>query len=158
MQGRSPGSRHSPTLCTFPREQPSVVFADFDPLTVAGQRWIYTIFPGHDRRACHHPADGIYNYLWSLMESPAACQGFLTPMRKEIFPWDTLKEPTEVASEANIHDLQPVLRDHIGSHPPATSWQIPSLPCLSRCTGIQRITRSPHTWTPTSSFAAASEA
>ena len=44
---RSPGSRHIPTLCTFPREHPSVVFADFVPLTVAGQRWLLTIFPAH---------------------------------------------------------------------------------------------------------------
>jgi hypothetical protein len=76
MQGRSPGLRHYPTLCTFPRQDASVVFADFDPLTVAGQRWIHTIFPGHDRRSDHHPADGICNCWRSLMENSAACQAF----------------------------------------------------------------------------------
>ena len=35
------------TLCTFPRPGASVVSADFVPLTVAGQRWLRTIFPGH---------------------------------------------------------------------------------------------------------------
>jgi hypothetical protein len=38
---------YSPTLCVFPRPTASVVFADFVPLTVAGQRWFYTSFPGH---------------------------------------------------------------------------------------------------------------
>ena len=60
-QSGSPGPRHCPTLCTFPRQSTSVVSADFDPHTVAGQRWIHTIFPGHDLRSDHHPADGIYN-------------------------------------------------------------------------------------------------
>jgi hypothetical protein len=45
--GRYPGSRHTPTLCAFPRAHPSVVFADFVPLTVAGQRWYCTSFPAH---------------------------------------------------------------------------------------------------------------
>jgi len=34
---RFPGSRHTPTLCAFPRSRTSVVIADFVPLTVAGQ-------------------------------------------------------------------------------------------------------------------------
>ena len=45
--GRCPGSRHTPTLCAFPEAHPSVVFADFVPLTVAGQRWYCTSFPAH---------------------------------------------------------------------------------------------------------------
>ena len=45
--GRFPGSRHMPTLCAFPRYHTSVAFADFVPLTVAGQRWLQTIFPAH---------------------------------------------------------------------------------------------------------------
>ena len=44
---RFPGSRHVPTLCAFPRQDASVVSADFVPLTVAGQRWLPTIFPAH---------------------------------------------------------------------------------------------------------------
>ena len=44
---RFPGSRHSPTLCAFPRYNTSVALADFVPLTVAGQRWLPTIFPAH---------------------------------------------------------------------------------------------------------------
>jgi len=37
----------------FPRWEASVVSADFVPLTVAGQRWLYTSFPGHRKRPCH---------------------------------------------------------------------------------------------------------
>ncbi len=44
---RFPGLRLIPTLCTFPRAQPSVVFADFVPLTVPGQCWHCTSFPAH---------------------------------------------------------------------------------------------------------------
>src|SRR5262252_9003449 len=42
-----------------PSQEASVVSADFDPLTVAGQRWLCIIFPGHDRRSYHYPADVI---------------------------------------------------------------------------------------------------
>jgi hypothetical protein len=45
--GRWPGSRHTPTLCAFLRVHPSVVFTEFVPLTVAGQRWSCTSFPAH---------------------------------------------------------------------------------------------------------------
>jgi len=47
--GRFPGLRLRPTLCTFPREEPSVVSADFVPLTVAGPRWLCTSFPAHSK-------------------------------------------------------------------------------------------------------------
>ena len=59
MQGRSPGSRHSLLSAPSQGRSTSVVSADFDPLTVAGQRWIHTIFPGHDHRSDHHPADDV---------------------------------------------------------------------------------------------------
>jgi hypothetical protein len=42
------GLSYSPRL---PKAVASVVFADFVPLTVAGQRWLRTIFPGHDPEA-----------------------------------------------------------------------------------------------------------
>jgi hypothetical protein len=45
-----PGFRHPPTLCAFPRCHTSVALADFVPLTVAGQRWLGTIFPAHSVR------------------------------------------------------------------------------------------------------------
>ena len=42
-------SLHLPKACA------SVVIADFVPLTVAGQRWRRTIFPGHGTSPRHDP-------------------------------------------------------------------------------------------------------
>ncbi len=51
----------------------SVVFADFVPLTVAGQRWSYTIFPGHSKTCdttclsvLYSCQDGLYTTLCHL--------------------------------------------------------------------------------------------
>jgi hypothetical protein len=52
-----------------------VVFADFVPLTVAGQRWSCTIFPGHDLRQCPTLLAAYLILDASLRQTPPLCQG-----------------------------------------------------------------------------------
>jgi hypothetical protein len=94
--------------------QVSVDHADFVPLTVAGQRWIYTIFP-HRSRSCDVPEFSI-RLLWfeHLMVSSGACQAQF---------WHALLAEAHLATRPPKSKLTATMNTNRKRKPQAKAWE-----------------------------------
>jgi hypothetical protein len=74
-QGRSPGSRHPPTLCTFPRTRPLSGLCRFRSAHSCGAAMDFHHLPWSQSPTMTDPTSDICNSLRELRQPTQRCQG-----------------------------------------------------------------------------------